>query len=146
MEGQSCNCEPLCFSTSQQKALGQRINCKRWRGLTSYGVLAKDLSLSTLLPSRSLNVERKCKTNPSDPFSTHLLMSIIQLFKYSTCENECYPAPRFYRSSSDETFTFSAAELWNSLPLEVKLCKSLAAFTSAVRMVCFSLKTMDQCK
>ena len=68
----------------------------------------------------------KCQNNEVEGVNTNL-MRHLQMHNYNTRRKSNFRLPL------KRTFRYSAAQIWNSLPTDVKQCKSLPSFKLSVK-------------
>ena len=74
----------------------------------------------------------KCQNNEVEGVNTNL-MRHLQTHNYNTRRKSNIRLPKPKTEQLKRTVSYSAAQIWNSLPTDVRQCKSLSSFKLSVK-------------
>ena len=74
----------------------------------------------------------KCQNNEVEGVNTNLTRH-LQIHNYNTRRKSNFRLPKPKTEQLKRTFRYSATQIWNSLPTDVRQCKSLSSFKLSVK-------------
>ena len=75
----------------------------------------------------------KCQNNEVEGVNTNL-MGHLHMHNYDTRRKSNFRLPKPKTEQLKRTFRYSAVQIWNSLPTDVRQCKSLSSFKLSVNI------------